>query len=229
MHLTFTLFSQSCCLLLTPKHPPFHLHTVTTAHREHNQGVLHVVGFPWPCAQQCVEAPPPRHLARWQTNITAAAGGGEEGGRKAWGTLGHLLSLPVTSEKELWWSSERHSPNYPALFLLQRRVFTCTYAQKHAWRFEAVCVCTCVCAKKTGWVRCIHLNIHYYKNKLTVGVHNRILFFSSSEECADIKRTIPAFDHVTHWWYRNHCNRYTLLQHVQYSNEPLWFNLTFVT
>lgn len=64
---------------------PTHSHTVTHAHTHtaHKRGVLHAVGFPWPCAQQCVEAPPRWHLARWQTNITAAAaGGGGEGGRE---------------------------------------------------------------------------------------------------------------------------------------------------
>lgn len=205
MHITFTFCSQNCCLLLTPKH----LHTVTHACTKHNWGVLHAVGFLWPCAQQCVEAPPPWHLARWQTNMTAAAAGGgeeEEGGRREahWDTSSH--SLYVASKRNCN-GAARHTVLI-TLFLLRRRVFTCTYTQTHAGCFEYVCGKDRESTVYTPEYTVLEKQAHSWSPQS--------YSFSFLAECRNIKHIIPAFDHVTHWWYLTQCNRYILLQRVKH-------------
>ncbi len=125
-------------------------HPLTHAHTEHNRGVLHAVGFPWPYAQQCVEAPPPPTLASGKVTDKHNGGGGGWwwwwwGGVEGVRHTGTPPLAPCDLKKKLWWSSERHSLNYAALFLLRRQVFTCTYAEAHVGYFECVCVCVCVC------------------------------------------------------------------------------------
>lgn len=156
--------SQNCCLLLTPKH----LHTVTHACTEHNWGVLHAVGFLWPCAQQRVEAPPPWHLARRQTNITAAvasAGGEDEGGRREahWDTS---LTLYVASKRNC--DGEARHTVLITLFLLWRRVFTCTYTDTHGvfW----------VCVWKRQREYCVYTWIYSFR-KTGSQLESTILFF----------------------------------------------------
>lgn len=80
--------------------------------------------------------------------------------------------------------------------------------------------------KKTGRVLCIHLNIQFYKNSLTVGVSSLILFPSlrsaatsnTSFQLLIMLHTDDIATSVTDTYYYN-----------MWSNEPQWFNLTSVT
>lgn len=178
------------------------------------------MGFPWPCAQQCVQAPPPWHLARWQTNITAAVagGGGERGGR--------CEAHWDTSSRSLWPQKETDGAARQTPLITLLCFFCggeCLHVHTHRHTRGVLSMCG---GKKTGRVLCIHLNIQFYKNSLTVGVSSLILFPSlwsaatsnTSFQLLIMLHTDDIATSVTDTYYYN-----------MWSNEPLWFNLTSVT
>lgn len=164
------------------------------------------MGFPWPCAQQCVQAPPPWHLARWQTNITAAmAGGGERGGR--------CEAHWDTSSRSLWPQKETDGAarQTPLITLL---CFFCGGECLHVHTHRHTRGVLSMCGEKDR-ESIVYTPEYTVLQKQPHSWSLQSYSFSFSVECSNIKHIIPAFDHVTHWWYRNQCNRYILLQHVK--------------
>lgn len=162
MHITFTLCLQ----------PNTHPLTHSRTHRTYPRcfACCGISVALCPAVRGTPPSPPPWHLARWQTNITAATTvaveGEMEGGRRG--------PQRDTSSRSLWpqkgtvmeqWETRL---NYLALFLPRWLVFTCTYTQTHV--------------RQRVWKRQGEYSVYTWiysiiKNNLTVGVHNLILFF----------------------------------------------------
>lgn len=175
-------------LVLTPKHPPLHTQNITEV-------FCMLWDFRGPVPSGVWKPHPP---GIWQGDRQTKQRrlqhrrGEEVGGWEAWGGgVSHTRTPPLAPcdlKKKLWWSSERHRLNYLALFLLRRRVFTCTYTESRALFFERVC------AQNRQRVLCIHLNIQFYKKQLHSWSLQSDSFVSLWR--AETSNTTPAFDPI---------------------------------